>query len=156
MHHAMQAIVTIHTTLPRSFDNASKGCCQGTGTVVDTQFGFILTNRHMVSDGPMHARAVFQSGARQCPITPYHVDPIHDFAFCKYDVEQLQGLPLKAIHLRPELAKVGQEIRVLGNDMGRVMSILPGVISRVDCNPPRWDSCRYPRLEILTSRLTSF
>lgn len=145
MDHAMQAIVTIHTASPFSFDNESKGYSQGTGIVVDTQFGFILTNRHMVSEGPMHARAVFQLGARQCLITPCYIDPIHDFAFSKFDVEQLQGLPLKAIHLRPELAKVGQEIRVLGNDMGQVMSILPGIISRVDCNPPWWDSCRYPR-----------
>lgn len=58
------------------------------------------------------------------------------------------------MQLSPELAKVGREIRVLGNDMGRVMSILPGVISRMDCNLPWWDSGRYPRLEIFTSGLT--
>lgn len=90
----------------------------------------------------MHARANFRSGARQCSIAPLYIDPIHDFAFCNFDVKALHDLPLKAIRLRPELAKVGQEIRVLGNDMGRVMSILSGVISRVDCNPPYWDSCR--------------
>jgi len=154
MAHAMQAIVTIHTATPFSFGNDEKWCGQGTGFVVDVDIGIILTNRHMVSEAPMHARAVFRSGARQCPITPLYIDPVHDFAFCKFNVEFLQGL--SSIQLNPEFATVGREIRVLGNDMGRVMSILPGVIGRVDCNPPWWDSGRYSRAEMFISRLTSF
>ncbi len=102
----------------------------------------------------MRARAVFQLGARQCPITPLHIDPIHDFAFCKFNIEDVRGLSLKPIRLQPKMATVGREIRVLGNDTEQGMSILPGVISRVDCNPPSWDSGRYPRSEILTSPLT--
>ncbi len=149
MNQAMQAVVTIHIAAPFSFNNASKGYRQATGFIVDTDLGIIMTSRHVVSEGPMQARAVFRSGAplskaraRECPIELFHVEPIHDFAYCKFDVKALGDLPLKAIQLRPDLAKVGQEIRVLGNDMVQDMSILTGVISRVDSDPPPWDSCR--------------
>ena len=90
----------------------------------------------------MYAEAVFQSGARQCAITPIYFDPLHDFAFGRYNVQDLHGLPFKAIKLAPKLAKVGQKIRVLGNDTAQTMSILPGIISRTDRNPPPWDLCK--------------
>ncbi len=154
MDHGIQATVTLHQATPFSFGDHGRGSIQATGFVVDTDIGIILTNRHMVSEGPMHARAVFQIGACQGRVVPMYIDSVHDYAFCKYNLEDVQGLSLKPIRLQPEMATVGREIRVLGNDTGRVMSILPGVISRVDCNPPDWDSGRYPRSGIITSPLT--
>ena len=149
MDSAMPATVAIHSASPYPFDTMSRDCGESTGFVVDADRGIILTTRHVTGLGPFYGRAVFQGGARQCAITPCFVDEIHDFAFVRFDVRELQGLPLKAIELRPDLAEVGLEVRVLGNDLAQVMSILPGVVSRVDCNPPPFDSCKCPYSETL-------
>jgi len=56
------------------------------------------------------------------------------------------------IELKPELAKVGLEIRVVSNDQAEVLSILRGVISRLDHTPMFGDARRYTSVATCSSR----
>lgn len=149
---AIASTATIHSAIPYPFDLQPPSSFEGTGFIVDVERGLLLTNRHMVGEGPYIGYAVFQNGTFQCPIKPVYVDPLHDFAICQFDTANLRGSPVKALKLRPDLVKVGLDVRILGNEVGEVMSILQSSISRLDSNPPDYgdtfDACKNPRTKM--------
>lgn len=58
LERAIQAIVSIRATQTRSFEGETTSVYGATGFVVDKERGLILTNRHVVSCGPITAKVI--------------------------------------------------------------------------------------------------
>ncbi|KAJ1863373.1 hypothetical protein LPJ73_000530 [Coemansia sp. RSA 2703] len=130
-----ESIVSIQCNRTMTFDTESAGCANATGFVIDVEQGIILSNRHVMSPGPSYHKGVFFNNTEVFLQSLYY-DPVHDFAFFRYDPKELTTFTPKAIPLSPERVFSGLQFRLVGNDSNEKMSVHSGELSQLDRNAP--------------------
>ena len=92
------SVLSIEIDQTRAFDTEWNQSSQATGFVVDAERGLILTNRHVVTPGPVVATAIFQN-REEVELHAVYRDPVHDFGIYRYDPAKLRYLKPPALPL---------------------------------------------------------
>lgn len=134
---AVVKISLVHVRKVGIEGNAS--IASATGFVVDAENGLILTNRHVIKNGPVIATATFlhRRQKEKVKLQPLYRDPVHDFGFFKFRPAALDIAtePLKEIPLCPQKAVKNACVLIVGVQRGALAFQENATLLEVDVNP---------------------
>jgi S1-C subfamily serine protease len=107
------SLVYLRFTAPFRPDGLYTGTLRGTGVVVDTKRGWILTDRDTVPIALGDVR-ITVAGAVQIPGRVLWVHPVHNLALVAYDPALLVDSPLREVTVDLRPLKVGEELWEVG------------------------------------------
>jgi S1-C subfamily serine protease len=90
-----------------------------------------------MGSGPLWGNCIFDNHGKvdACPV---YRDPIYDFGILCFDPKIIKYISVTILLLQPDLAKVGSESKVVGNDIGEKFHIFSGIINKLDRNVPKY------------------
>lgn len=101
----------------------------GTGFVVDSENGIVLTNRHVVDSGEATYSVVFGEREKSYDVKNIYKDPVNDFAILKLDISKGDISDKLTLGDSSNL-NVGQTVIAIGNVLGQFgNSVTKGIIS---------------------------
>jgi S1-C subfamily serine protease len=91
----------------------------------------VATNRHVAGEGVALDLEVRFADGSSAPAERAFADPLHDFAFLRFDRKRAPD-GLAALTLSSREPRAGEEVRMLGNNGGLASTVLTGIVSNLD------------------------
>ena len=122
-----KAIVTINSRVPVSaYQNT--GSWSGTGFIVDTQNGYLVTNNHVVGRASVGTYFITFHNGKQAEATVAYYDMYADFAILKVNPSDFPK-EIESIDFTSKIPKIGDDVFIVGNTEGLGFSFHSGYLS---------------------------
>ena len=116
--------------VPHTLDNIMLGTGLGTGFVIDSERGLILTNKHISDSSRIEHLEVSFFNGKETRAELLYSDPWHDFAILSVDKKEIPET-VKALSLSAKERKIGQSVFMVGSNEGQSFSLQTGTISSI-------------------------
>lgn len=122
-----KAIVTINSRVPVSaYQNT--GSWSGTGFIVDSKDGYLVTNNHVVGRASVGTYFITFHNGKQAEAKVAYYDMYADFAVLKVNPADLPK-EIESINFTNEIPKLGTDVFIVGNTEGLGFSFHSGYLS---------------------------
>jgi S1-C subfamily serine protease len=109
------SLVSLTFDMPYAISGITERNYHGTGLIVDTQRGLVVTDRNTVPVSMGDLRITF-AGAIEVPGKVEFIHPLHNLAIVSYDPKLIGTTPVKAARLDPRGLRTGAAVTVVGID----------------------------------------
>tara|TARA_B110000503_G_C7170021_1_gene423837 strand:- start:5547 stop:7004 length:1458 start_codon:yes stop_codon:yes gene_type:complete len=122
-----KAIVTINSRIPVSaYQNT--GSWSGTGFIVDSKNGYLITNNHVVGRASVGTYFITFHNGQQTEAKLVYYDLYADFAILKIDPKDFPK-KIEVVEFTNEIPKLGSDVFIVGNTEGQGFSFHNGYLS---------------------------